>query len=411
MNKEKIGKYCLYLWLLIWPWQTKLILRPNDSNYLEISFFATWLLLIIPLVVWCKKILLENYNFKTGEKKAYWWWSLFILEATILFSIVVASDKSLSLFHYLIFILGLSLFYLFIKKEITPIKESINIFIISLITPALLGLWQFFSQKTFACKWLGLASHSASTLGSAVIETNAGRYLRAYGSFDHPNILGGVMVIGLLIILYYSFKRELKKKYRIFYLLSFAIFYSALLVSFSRSALLAFFITAPLLFIKFKKPVKSLLLFYSSLVVFISLVIIIPNRDLFLVRSTAAGRLEQKSLMERTTYLEQAWSLIKTKPLTGVGAGNYILVLPNFNQYSQPVHNYWLLLWAEVGIFGLLSALIFWFYLLITSYSKNLHPIVIALFIFSLFDHWLLSSALGLLFFFFISALVIKQDT
>lgn len=411
MNKEKLGKYSLYAWLFLWPWQTKLILRPNDSNYLEISFFAVWLLLFIPLLVWGLKIFLDNYNFTKGIKKAYWWWGLIILETSIIFSLLTASDKLLVVFHYFIFILGLSIFYLLKKKEIFSTKEIINVFIASLIAPAFLGLWQFFTQQTFAYKWLGLSSHFASTLGSTVIETSAGRYLRAYGSLDHPNILGGVMVIGLLFILYSSFKWELARKTRIFYFLSFAILFSALLVSFSRSALLAFFICAPLLFIKFKQPAKRLLIVYSSLLIFVSLVIIIPNRDLFLVRSTATGRLEQKSLSERTTYAMQAWSLIKIKPLQGVGFGNYILALPDSNQYSQPVHNYWLLIWAEVGIFGLLGALVFWFYLLVISYSKNLYPIVMALFIFSLLDHWLLSSALGLLFFFTISALILKEDT
>ena len=218
------------------------------------------------------------------------------------------------------------------------------------------------------------------------------------------------MVIGLLFILYSSFKTELTRKARIFYLSSFAILYSALLVSFSRSALIAFFITSPLLFFKFKKTTKSLLVVYTCLVILISTAIVIPYKDLFLVRSTAAGRLEQKSLTERTTYIGQAWSLIKEKPLQGVGAGNYTLALPDSNQYSQPVHNYWLLLWSEVGIFGLLGALIFWFYLLMAAYSKNLHPIVIALFIFSLLDHWLLSSALGLLLFFTVAALITRED-
>lgn len=410
MSKEKIGQYCLYLWLFLWPWQTKLILRPNDSNYLEISFFAVWLLLFIPLLFWGKEIFLDNYSFKKEEKKAYQWWGLIILESAILLSITVASDKLLALIHYLIFVLGLSVFYLLKKKNIVSIKDGVNVFIASLIAPAILGLWQFFTQTTFAYKWLGLASHSASILGSSVIETSWGRYLRAYGSFDHPNILGGLMVIGLLFILYSSFNNELTKKVRIFYLLSFTILYSSLLVSFSRSALIAFFITAPLLFFKFKKPARSLIVTYACLVILISVAIIIPYKDLFLVRSTASGRLEQKSLTERTTYIEQAWSLIKEKPLQGVGFGNYTLALSDSNQYSQPVHNYWLLLWSEVGIFGLLGALIFWFYLLATTYFKNLYPIIIALFIFSLLDHWLLSSALGLLLFFVVAALVTRED-
>ena len=61
MNKNKIGEYCFYLWLLVWPWQTKLILRPSGSPYLEISLFLSLLILIIPIIIWSQQIFREDY--------------------------------------------------------------------------------------------------------------------------------------------------------------------------------------------------------------------------------------------------------------------------------------------------------------------------------------------------------------
>jgi len=40
--------------------------------------------------------------------------------------------------------------------------------------------------------------HQASTLGTYVVETGAGRWLRAYGSFGHPNMLGFFLVLGII---------------------------------------------------------------------------------------------------------------------------------------------------------------------------------------------------------------------
>jgi hypothetical protein len=72
---------------------------------------------------------------------------------------------------------------------------------------------------------------------------------------------------------------------------------------------------------------------------------------------------------ERLTLVRMAWNVIRARPLLGVGAGAYSF---EFRQY-QPhgllekgvwvyiVHNVYLLRWAETGVFGLLSLLLFFF--------------------------------------------------
>lgn len=416
MNKEKLASYSFYLWLLIWPWQTKLILLSAQSNYIEISIFISWFLLLIPILVWGKIIFTTDYwRFNKGSIKPTWCWGLIVWELAVFASIFWAENSLLSLYRYSIFALALSLFYL-VKGEYIKEKLFSAFFIIGLIPPALLGLWQFLSQKTFALKWLGLAEHSVSTLGTSVVENNVGRYLRAYGSFDHPNVLGGVMSIALIYILYLSFKKTLNKKNWLYYLSAFAVLYSALLISFSRSALLAFFISAPLVLISMKKPSKKLMAIYVLLTLIISLVIVIPYKDLYLVRTSASSRLEQKSLDERASYISQSISLIKMNPIQGVGVGNYVVVEEKLDKNShatwfyQPVHNYWLLLWSEIGIIGLGGALVFWIFWFISSRHKNIWPLFLVFFILSFFDHWLWTSSLGLVLFFMMAAVTFRED-
>lgn len=416
MNKEKLAKYSLYLWLLFWPWQIKLILLASESNYLEIYFFASWLLLIPALFVWGREIINNDYlRLKNNDRRPLWWWGLIIFEMAVIVSIFFADNNLLALFRYFIFALGLFLFH-FLKSYHLPEKDFSKLFIIGLIFPSLLGIWQFFSQKTFAFKWLGLAEHSVNTLGTSVIDSSFGRCLRAYGSFDHPNVFGGVMLIALIYILYLSFKEEIKTNTRLFYLSTFSIFYCALLFSFSRSAILAFIISAPLTLIRVKKISKSLVVLYLILIIGISLAIIIPNKDLFLTRTSTSSRLEQKSLDERTSYFVQSLSIIKKNPILGVGAGNYTVAEKKLDNDShafwfyQPVHNYWLLLWSEIGIIGLSGALIFCFSWFTLSLRKNTWPLFLAILILSLFDHWLWTSPLGLMLFFMIAALTFKEE-
>ena len=419
MNKDKISKYCFYLWLLVLPWQTKLILRAAPVNYLEISFFISWILLLIPIFIWGVRIFRQDYwRFKPETFKPLWWRALIFWEMITFISIFWANDKLLALFRYLILVLGILLFYLVKRTDFIKTIRVQKVFLIGLIPPAILGIWQFFLQSTFASKYLGLAYHSASVLGDSIIETSTGRYLRAYGTLDHPNILGGMMAVALILVLYSSLKKEINRNERLFYLISFSIFYTALLVSFSRSGILAFFISVPFIIISaWRRGIfqKKLIGLFILLIIFISAAIIIPYQDLFFVRVQTQSRLEQKSISERELYLTQAVNLIKQKPILGTGVGNYILELQKIIPgqaiwYYQPVHNYWLLLWSEIGIFGLIAAVLFWLVIIKLSVKKHLWPLGLALIIISLLDHWLWTQPLGLIIFFLLAGLMIRED-
>jgi len=420
MNKDRISKYCLYLWLLVWPWQTKLILVAASSNYLEISFFLSMALLLIPILIWSQRIFTEDYfRFKKELSKPLWWSGLILLEFITFLSIFWADDKILALYRYIILVFGILLFYLIKRQDFIRAAHAGKLFLIGLFPTAILGIWQFFIQSTYANKYLGLAYHSTIILGDSIIETDTGRYLRAYGSFDHPNILGGVMAVALILVLYLSLKRVMGRNNRLFYLISFAIFYTALLVSFSRSGILAFIVSAPFLVFHFWKQgvfQKKMIALFLFLMIFISAIIIIPYGDLFLGRVDVSSRLEKKSITERETYLGQAARLIIKKPIYGVGVGGYILAEQKIDNsrheawYYQPVHNYWLLIWAELGIFGLFGALIFWLAIIKISAKKYLWPLGLALFIISLLDHWLWTQPLGLIIFFLLAALMFNED-
>jgi hypothetical protein len=424
---RKTIEYLFYLFVFLLPWQTKLILRPADTNFNEISLYANHLLLIIILILFFVYKFREKKN---REQISSLWCALIIGELFVLMSFFFAADQVLAFYHYVLFVGGVGLFCLMREgTETVYYKEGkldkfkvIYSFLAGIFLQAALGIYQFLAQKSFVCKYFGLAQHDAYTPGTSVIETFSGRWLRAYGGFDHPNIFGGVLVIALILTGYLlARKKVIRSKQEIGESIFLFIFYFIALISlfftFSRAAWLAYgaglLILLVALIIQKDRWILGrflALLFFSIIMLFI---IAYPYRDLLHVRIAGETRLEQKSLSERQEYLIQAKDLIKENLLFGVGTGNYVSALERQDQNKkpiwiyQPVHNVLLLLWAESGVFAFVSFLAFLFFLI----KKNRRAVFsgavfMAIIILLLLDHWLLSLPFGVLFLFFILGLI-----
>ena len=419
--------YAFYAFVFLLPWQTKLILRPADTNFNEISLYLSHLILLAIIVVFFA------YKFKhpnaTGPI-SWLWWALAGLEVAVLVSFFFAPDQILAFYHYLLFLAGVGLFY--IVREETDDFESegkcldkiiiIYVFLASLFLQAVLGLYQFLSQSSLVSKYLGLASHSPEIAGTAVIETATGRWLRAYGGMDHPNILGGVLALSLILAAYLLAKKKIIRTGReigesIFLFVFYFVALFALFFTFSRTAWLAYALGILVLLISLimQKDRWVLgrflaLIFFSGVMLFIAAY---PYQSLVRVRLQGTTRLEQKSITERRDYLQQSQDTIKKHMMTGVGVGNYPLSLSHADENRQPawsyqpVHNGFLLLWAECGIF----ALMFFIAFLGIMAKKNRRTvfsgaILVALVVILLLDHWLVSLPFGVLFLFLILGLI-----
>lgn len=415
MTKTKLSSNFFYLWLLVWPWSTKLILRPAETNYLEIAFYLSNLFLLIPiggqLIKLFKNRKLENENKKI---QPLWWWGVMVIFIISTLSIIWSLDQSLALFRWLSLVSALVVFVLVLKSPALFRERALKFFLLGLIVPALLGIIQFSSQLAPANKYFGLAAHNPDDLGVSVIETNSGRFLRAYGSFDHPNILGGVMALAALLTLYLGAK-EKNRKLKTFYLVAWLIFLTGLFISFSRSAGLAFvfgFLGVMLTQIKiiWRQGKVFLLSGVILLLVFAS-----AFSSLLLTRAGLTARLEAKSLTERSALVVQAKEVIKGQLLMGTGLGGYISALmrahPSFSSWDyQPVHNYWLLVMAELGFFGFLAFILLWLGALKKSLKAKLWPFWVFLLVISFFDHWLFSQPIVPLAIFFILGYLSASD-
>ena len=407
-----IVEYGLYLLAFILPLQTRLIIKAGEINggyweYGTISLYGTDIVLLLLLLLFIvHKFPIKSQIQNQKSKIGIYWWLIGGLELFVFISIFFAADKLVAGVDYLRFLLGIGLFWLIVSVEYDRIKLIYGI-LTGVFLQAVLGSWQFLTQGSFASKWLGLAAHNAGDLGASVVETLSGeRWLRAYGGLDHPNVLGGLLVVGILLAIYLVLKdnnapRSLSAGQAVqagkygetemlinpptplcgrgvicFLLFTFVM---ALFFTFSRGAWAG--VLVGILTMLGLAVIKKELLTQKKLLKIILasgvLIFILFNfySDLVLTRLSQDTRLEIKSNTERMEAVDTALTVIKKHWLFGTGIGNYTLVVHNeindklASFAYQPVHNTYLLILAEVGIIGAILFLALLFYLIISNFS------------------------------------------
>ncbi|MFA6228396.1 MAG: O-antigen ligase family protein [Patescibacteria group bacterium] len=436
LKKTLNALIALYLFLL--PWQAVYIFAENFINGAKWQYGTGQIYLTEPLL-WLialifvsgrinsrglKSLVPDFKLLKSADKKrmaitsAIW---LFVLWSGL--SILWSPEKPAACYLWLHLLEGAALMLIILNSG-WRLKNLLWPLIASAGPIALLAVWQFLTQNSLANTLLGLSPHSAAILGDTVIETDVGRWLRAYGPFSHPNILGGYLALTLSAVLilwqeiaWSSFPSLKRESQRIFLLVVICLISASLFFSFSRSAWLAALIILMIClgyWLKNKKlwP-QYLAIILAPLLIFATLSFIF--NPLVLARADLAGRLENNSLAERETQVSQALGLIKNQPLLGAGLNNYTYALhrqsPLSPAYSlQPVHNLYLLILAELGVIGLIISLVL-FYLIIKNSKKSfaLLPLT-ALLIISLFDHYFFTQYIGLMIFWLALTLALVDD-
>ncbi len=436
-------EYSLYLFIFILPWQTRLIIKEGEINggyfeYGTYSLYASDILLLFlfflsAIYVFKKRKGWQDFYQKNNIKIKKYWYALAFLDLFAFISIFVASNHYLAFYKYICLLSGIGLFVIIIYFPYKKSKAIVS-FSLSLLLQGIIALVQFFMQISPANKYLGMANHDPINLGVSVVEGmgNLGyieRWLRSYGSLDHPNILGGFLTMGLLIVLINllikskktslnhldNFRRKIFKMNILFYPV---IFFTVIGIffSFSRTAWLAMFIFLSLFILitifKKDKLIQKYFLpifLYSGIIIFL---ISIPFGNLIEARLKGQGRLEYISKVERINSAYLAKDILKDHYLFGTGIANYTLSLKNDyvkdekSYYYQPTHNTFLLIWSEIGIFGLIAFLLFLMFLFFEESNKESFIYRITLFftfvVFLFFDHWWWSLHFGILYFFLI---------
>lgn len=349
-------------------WPASALVYGIRIDYLAPTLYFFDLLIILYLLI------NRLYDFKALRLSAL----LPLLLTNLLFSSnpLATLSWSLHLILYLLFILSVPKNYLLLTMYyVLPLSTLFQV----TLALAQVALGHSLQGPLYYLGERMVAVGSPSVATASLLEANV---LRAYGTFSHPNILAGWLVVSLLIILKLS---PTKKLIIGNWLLGISTITTivGLLLTQSRSAALAFFgLVIPLYLLRSWRT----RLFYF---------VILLTTSYYLLTTGALSRPLNLSLSQRLTLQELSLSVVHSYPIFGTGAqasiSTYPLVSPN-TRILQPDHNSFTLLFSWFGLFGILSIIpylkIVNWKLIITSFS----PLIPLLFL----DHYALTSPQGL---------------
>ena len=302
--------------------------------------------------------------------------------------------------------------FIYINKRSLNLNTIAIIFSMSIIFESLLAIFQYINKGSFQgiFYFLGERGFNSTTPGVANASIDGNIILRPYGTFSHPNVLAGYLVLSMVVC------ALLVKKLNRYYLIAFLIGICGVFISFSRTAIVAlvlfifsFFIIS--IYEKYKKGKLNLAANKNNLLLLLPLLFII----MLFLGGLIYGRFlnlnfYDESVSNRVALAKESVRMIAGNPVFGIGINNFFDSLnPGFKNFSeiQPVHNIFLLTFSETGIIGL-SFLI----LLLTMAAKNNKLSFIAVFaviILGSLDHYLLTLQQGQFIFTILISLFVER--
>ena len=363
-------------------------------DYFSPTIYLTDILIVTILTTSIVRKLSEK-NFNTSFKRdqaLIMFGLLFLVIVNIYYSTVpvLSTVKWISIFEMV-------LLMIYVKQRKT--FNVRNLLIIPLIYSSILfgviGIIQFYLQRSIGGPFyfLGERSFNANTVGIAVVSLLNIDRLRAYSTFPHPNALAGYAAVVLMLLLN-SYKSIKDTKNYIPMVLSLGILSVVLILTFSKAAYVSIVLIA-LLYMVNKAQDK-----YKHRLVKMSFLLIVSVSFLLaIITPTKTNYMVGRSVLERVKLANVAGQEFSENVFTGVGENNFIIKLSKrelptqIKWLLQPVHNIYLLVLSEAGIFIFIIFVYFLYKILTIALKTKSNLLYIYLFILltGVFDHYWLT--------------------
>lgn len=286
------------------------------------------------------------------------------------------------------------------------IKYSLIIIFLCLLTQGIIGMIQFYSGSSLGISFLGESILQKGVMGVSFTELAGSLYLRAYGSFPHPNIFAGY----LLLIFMFGYWLYLNKSYfksfksnlfsiKTYSLITMLISSFFVIFTMSRVTILLFLFSWCLFLLsqsKIKFPLKPKTMNMT----------IIPA--LLVERFASLFSSGGFSFKDRMELVKVSIEIIKNNLWFGVGHGQFVaamegMVVTTKGGFSllQPVHNVFLLFIAEHGVIvgGIVLVLLVWWFVnrvMKKQFSTFSLLCIFCFLVIGSFDHYFLTLPQGL---------------
>ncbi|MBI3160157.1 MAG: O-antigen ligase family protein [Chloroflexi bacterium] len=330
------------------------------GDYTDFLFFISDGCVLLLLTAWGLRLVVEKRAPDVSPKSL----TFVLLAFTVIagLSSIVSVDRALSLYHFLRLASMLGFFVWVVDSHIRPARLAWPVATMVGIQ-ALVGIQQFLSGVDASLQPLGEYELDPAWPGVSIVSAGGERWLRAYGLSDHPNILGGLLAFGTILLFLHGirstgFEASILSGAYLGGLIAMA-------VTFSRSAWLAFMVAQVFMagvlvasrqFGLLKRQAALLALGAAAL-----LPIVGSHPALFSVRLGGSNAFQEvpqevQSLGERALLNVAANEMFVKSPILGVGLGASPQALAihraTLSTHYQPPHNALLAAAAETGIFG-----------------------------------------------------------
>ena len=442
---KKIQVILLYLTVFTLPFQRRYIFNFNTikkingfREHLAVSFYSFDIFIITLLLIALFSNWKKIFTKKTWQKMSSQPLFFFIMLVLVSFLINKPSGSN----WYNLFRL-LEMIFLFIvsrdllKQHTVRIYTQFILFIGGTIQ-ATIAILQFIYQRSIGLKWLGENIISPDIHGIAKFSFEGEKFIRAYGTFPHPNVLGIFLLFSLasglsLVLSKKVLMDKIRLQYRLIFLSEFVIILVGILLTYSRAIIAFTFLLLIIFALTQKKFISKRYKQYCDqlkIPFFLqtTLAIILIFGGVFFAYNLIAPRLciqcsGDASMHFRKIYRQTAELIILKHPFLGIGLGNFVPISKELagSQLSpwrfQPVHNLYLLIASELGLVSLFLFLLtiflfvfrqFRWKILITS-PLNLFFLMSLLIAF--FDHYFWTIPQGQIIFWLAFALASVQKT
>lgn len=225
------------------------------------------------------------------------------------------------------------------------------------VLESLLALAQFNNQQSVGLTLIKEPIINSSLPGVAKIALEGVKYIRGYGTMPHPNLLSAFLVLGIFLSIAFLIQSKTRTA-KLIYSLAILIGTLGLTTTFSRAGFLGLGV--------------GLGIFYGGMFVrkqfgragSISLAVTLASlaAALILFHPFLATRatVSDQATVKRELYTQIGIEMITANPLFGIGIGESVIHMQQYSPVklepydTQPVHNYFVLAAAEIGIPGAL---------------------------------------------------------
>lgn len=411
MFHMKLHKLLFFIFLFCLPFQTRILYNPSSayinwyfSYNLAYLFYFSDVLLITCFISW---LIFDSPNIQIYKNRLSWLILAFF--AIILIGLFHVKQETLALYETLK-ILELLLLFAYIYANFNEKIQYFSAFAVlfaSGVFQAILAILQFHVQHSLKLGFLGEYIAPLGTPGLATIMFHGKQIIRAYGTFPHPNMLAGFLLICFILGLY-LFSNTAKAKWLILgglFLILLALFFTSSRIGWVLA--LMSLLTYALFHVKQKEWAK--IYFIAALAIISSATILIGYRPFFVSRATDS--LASNANSSRTFFDQFGLKIFQSHPVLGVGIGQYIPeMISGFKlepwQY-QPPHNIFLFIAAELGLIGLILFVLTLYEIFRIAWRNRHDPLTKTLLltggmlvVIGMFDHYLITIQQGRLIFF-----------